>query len=155
MRRFRTLIMVVMTVLNVFLVLLKEALNNCLMSSKAHFAMIPAALKKELSSKVDAEVISEKSVSGGSINQAARIELSSGNSCFLKWNRTADPEMFNKEQKGLETLSRAQTDLCIPEVYATGATAEGTGYLVQEYMSEGHLQPHSATDFGRDLAQLH
>jgi|SRR5699024_4318764 len=117
--------------------------------------MIPAALKKELSSKVDAEVISEKSVSGGSINQAARIELSSGNSCFLKWNRTADPEMFNKEQKGLETLSRAQTDLCIPEVYATGATAEGTGYLVQEYMSEGHLQPHSATDFGRDLAQLH
>ena len=117
--------------------------------------MIPPSLKKALQESLNSDIKSITGISGGSINRAARLELASGKLCFVKWNETADPDMFVKEQKGLEALTAAGTMLCIPEVYTTGRTTEDTGFLVQEFIDEGRPKKDSARNFGRELARLH
>lgn len=117
--------------------------------------MIPDSIKREITKLLGKQIESANRVSGGSINQAAKIALSDGRSCFLKWNTSADPDMFVKEEKGLELLKSADTSLRIPDVFASGKTENGTGFLLQEFIDEGHSSPKSAVDFGKSLAELH
>lgn len=117
--------------------------------------MIPDSLQPLLWDTLGREIASTRRVSGGSINQAAKITLADGTDCFLKWNRSADPRMFSVEEKGLALLDSAETTLRVPEVFATGQTEEGTGFLVQEFLVEGRAGPGSPRQFGRGLAQLH
>lgn len=117
--------------------------------------MIPENVKTQVEQSLDTSIEGVQRVSGGSINQAAKITLGDGRECFLKWNRTADPDMFIKEEKGLTLLKSAGSDLQIPEVFATGKTKDGTGYLVQAFIREGSAGPNSAASFGEALADLH
>jgi fructosamine-3-kinase len=117
--------------------------------------MIPDSVKQQLQQSLNQEINSTQSVSGGSINRAAKITLSDGQTCFLKWNSTADPNMFVVEEKGLELLNSADTTLRVPDVFATGETKNGTGFLLQEFISEGRSTPTSAEKFGQALAALH
>lgn len=117
--------------------------------------MIPDEIKNHIQQSLDLNVESIQRVSGGSINQAARLILSNGTSCFLKWNPTAKPDMFAKEQLGLELLDSAETSIRIPEVYATGATGNNIGFLLQEYIEQGQSKSSSGEEFGRGLAALH
>lgn len=117
--------------------------------------MIPDQLQSYVQEALGQQITSQRGVSGGSINQAAKIILSDGKSCFLKWNTSADPQMFAAEEKGLELLASADTELRIPDVFATGQTENGTGFLVQEFITEGNSQPESAQQFGQGLARLH
>lgn len=117
--------------------------------------MIPDALQSQLQQSLDQPIESQRRVSGGSINQAAQITLADGTSCFLKWNKSADPHMFDAEQKGLKLLNAANTGLRLPEVYATGTTRDGIGFLVQEFIIEGSSRSDSAERFGQSLAELH
>lgn len=117
--------------------------------------MIPDSVKQHIQQAVDQSVTSVQRVSGGSINQAAKVTLDDDTFCFLKWNTSADPHMFNVEKKGLQLLTSADTSLRIPSVLATGQTDEDTGFLLQEFIVEGRSKPNSAGDFGRALAQLH
>ncbi|MCW9708703.1 fructosamine kinase family protein [Fodinibius salsisoli] len=117
--------------------------------------MIPATVRQSLEQALEADVSSATSVSGGSINKAARITLSDHRQCFLKWNSHADPAMFVKEEKGLQLLRSADTQVVIPEVYAIGTTEDGIGWLAQEYLQEGNAQSNSAEIFGKELAALH
>lgn len=117
--------------------------------------MISDALRSRLQQQLDARIADIRSVSGGSINRAAKLSLSDGRDYFLKWNTTADPDMFVKEEKGLNLLASADTGLRIPEVLGTGTTAEGTGFFIQEFVREGKSQPGSPEQFGRALAALH
>lgn len=117
--------------------------------------MIPISVKQHIQQAVDQSVTSAQRISGGSINQAAKVTLNDGTVCFLKWNTSADPEMFVVEEKGLELLASAGTPLRIPDVLGTGQTDEGIGFLVQGFIAEGRAKPNSAVNFGRALAQLH
>lgn len=117
--------------------------------------MIPDAIRQQLRQKLGTQIDDIHSVSGGSINRAAKLTLSDGTSCFLKWNTSADPDMFVKENRGLKLLAAADTKLHIPSILALGKTTNDTGYLVLEYISEGQSTKHSAEDFGRQLAALH
>lgn len=117
--------------------------------------MIPDSVKEQIQQDTNLEITSAKRVSGGSINQAAKVTLTNDKTCFLKWNTTADPRMFSVEEKGLNLLASADTALKIPAVITTGQTDEKTGYLLQEFIEEGSPKPDSATNFGRELAQLH
>ena len=117
--------------------------------------MIPDPVKQQIQHALDQPVTSAQRVSGGSINQAAKVTLKDKTTCFLKWNTSADPHMFVVEEKGLALLTSADTSLRIPSVLTTGKTADGTGFLLQEFVTEGHSKPDSASDFGRALAQLH
>ena len=117
--------------------------------------MIPEELASAIRSCITGDIASARSVSGGSINQAAKLTLSDGRECFLKWNRTADPRMFVVEEKGLDLLKSAKTGLRVPEVLATGKTESGTGFLLQEFVKESRSKSDSAKSFGEELAQLH
>lgn len=117
--------------------------------------MIPDAIRQQLRKKLDTGIADIRSVSGGSINRAAKLILSDGTHCFLKWNSSADPDMFVKEKRGLKLLAAAETKLRIPSTLALGKTMDDTGYLALEYISEGRSTDHSAEDFGRQLAALH
>lgn len=117
--------------------------------------MIPNSVKQQIQQTVDQLITSTQQVSGGSINQAAKITLADGTTCFLKWNTSADPHMFVVEEKGLELLKSADTSLHIPFVLTTGQTHDNTGFLLQEFISEGRSKPNSASEFGQALAQLH
>lgn len=116
--------------------------------------MIPSALREKLNTVLPAPMVSGSAVSGGSINRAAKIVLEDRTTCFVKWNATADPEMFEKEKRGLQLLASAGTSLRIPHVLATGKVNR-TGFLVQEYVEEGRGQSQSASQFGEALADLH
>lgn len=117
--------------------------------------MIPDSVQQQLQQSLDQEIDSAQSVSGGSINRAAKIRLADGQTCFLKWNTTADPNMFTVEEKGLQLLNSANTTLRVPDVFVTGETDNGTGFLLQEFISEGRSAPNSAEEFGQALAALH
>lgn len=117
--------------------------------------MVPENVRTEVEHSLNKSINSVQRVSGGSINQAAKITLSDGQECFLKWNRTADPDMFIQEERGLKLLKNADTEMIVPTVFATGQTEDGTGYLVQEFIKEGHSRPNSAESFGKALADLH
>jgi len=117
--------------------------------------MIPNDVKSQVRQALNLNIISSQRVSGGSINQSAKITLSDGTDCFLKWNTSADPRMFEVEEKGLALLASANTELRVPQVLATGKTENGIGFLAQEFMQEGQANPDSADQFGRELAALH
>lgn len=117
--------------------------------------MIPDHLQSHIRQTLDQSIESAQQVSGGSINQAAKIMLSGGRECFLKWNHSADPVMFKKEEKGLNLLASAETALHVPKIFATGKTNDGIGFLVEEFFTEGRANSDSATNFGQALAHLH
>ncbi len=117
--------------------------------------MIPDSVKEHIRQVTGLGITESSSVSGGSINQAAKVSLSDGKTCFLKWNTSANPRMFSVEEKGLALLSSADTDLRIPKVFVTGETDNGTGFLLQQFIAEGQAKPNSASEFGQALAQLH
>lgn len=117
--------------------------------------MIPDSIKEHIQQATGQRIAESNSVSGGSINRAAKVTLSDGKICFLKWNTSADPRMFSVEKKGLALLSSADANLHIPKVIVTGETDNGTGFLLQQFVAEGQANPNSASEFGQALAGLH
>lgn len=117
--------------------------------------MIPDSVKTALQHTLDDTITSMERVSGGSINQAAKVILQNTGPCFLKWNKTADPDMFEKETSGLEMLSGAGTGLLVPGVIACKTSPEGTGFLLLEYFEQGIASEKSHINFGHALAELH
>lgn len=92
-------------------------------------------------------------LSGGSINDAWRLETDAGR-FFLKTN-SADryPSMFAAEADGLRRL-RIAGPLRVPAVIAHGDDHDDS-YLLLEWVEGGIKRPGFWTDFGRGLAQLH
>jgi len=117
--------------------------------------MLPDSLRSEIADKLDYKISSVSRVSGGSINEAAKLDIEEVGPAFLKWNRTADPDMFEKEVSGLNLLRDAETGLRVPEVLLQGTVNGSTGYLLLEYIEDGRPGNRSAQDFGEQLASLH
>lgn len=117
--------------------------------------MIPDSVSQQIRQTTGQSISSSKPVSGGSINQGAKVTLDDETTCFLKWNTSADPQMFIVEERGLDLLKSADTTLHIPDVLATGKTDDGIGFLLQQFIVEGRANPNSAANFGRALANLH
>jgi protein-ribulosamine 3-kinase len=92
-------------------------------------------------------------VSGGSVNEAYKVELASGN-YFLKVNRLDFfPQMFEKEDLGLSLLNNKSL-ITVPNVLFYGEF-ENHAYLVMEYIEECDLDKNYWAKFGEGLAQLH
>ncbi|MDF2436907.1 MAG: fructosamine kinase family protein [Bacteroidota bacterium] len=93
-------------------------------------------------------------LSGGSINNAYRIDASDKRSFFVKANNALlFPDMFEAEKKGLELL-HSKSEVKIPEVLFSGIYEEES-FLVLEFIKEGKGNNHSYQIFGRSLAALH
>jgi fructosamine-3-kinase len=121
--------------------------------------MLPSSLHKEivslLTGKYGREVIIEKagSLSGGSINEAFRLDTTEG-PFFMKYNRaSAHPRMFEQEARGLSLLHQAGA-VRVPAVVGHGD--DGTwSFIILEYLAPAGKGPSFWEDFGRRLAELH
>ena len=105
---------------------------------------------------LQAQIVGSRSVAGGDINQATRIELSDGRLAFVKSNLDAPRGMFPAEARGLDWLAQANA-IRTPKVYAV-CRRDATGqaaYLVLEWIAPGHPGKQFDERLGRSLAQLH
>ena len=117
--------------------------------------MIDAQLEHALRYVLGGAIKRAQRLSGGDINEAFELELSSGARVFLKTNARASPGMFPAEARGLDFL-RAAGELRVPEVLAVSSgQPDEPSFLVLELLAPG--QPCADFDerLGRGLARLH
>ena len=117
--------------------------------------MIHGELGQALRYALGASVKHARRLSGGDINDAFDLELSSGARVFLKTNERAQVGMFPAEARGLDWL-RAAGALRIPEVLAVSGGRPGEPcFLVLELLTPGPPVDDFDERLGRALAQLH
>lgn len=116
-------------------------------------------LSGELSAAVElalgARVQRARRLSGGDINEAFELSLSSGARVFMKTHAQAPPGMFPAEAHGLDWL-RAAAALRVPKVLAVSEGHEGEpGFLVLELLAPGRQARDFDERLGRGLSALH
>lgn len=100
-----------------------------------------------------AELKSSGPLSGGSINEAYKLETSQG-TYFMKYNHAGRyPEMFEKEAKGLKLLRNAE-EIRVPEVIGTGEAGD-LSFILLEYIDAAPKTKGFWNNFGTSLAKLH
>ncbi|SIP90733.1 Fructosamine-3-kinase [Alkalispirochaeta americana] len=101
-----------------------------------------------------ATIGTRRAVGGGSINDTALLELSSGETIFLKENDLHQGSLFQEEARGLVALARAPRGPRVPRPLGlfSGKTRQ---YLLMEYVPSGRPRGDFFTRFGRALARLH
>ena len=87
-----------------------------------------------------------RSVGGGSINQAFRIS-DGDRDYFLKLNQASQYAMFEAEALGLREMAATET-IRVPQPLCWG-TAEGSCYIVMEYLPLGNSSSDSWYQWGR------
>jgi fructosamine-3-kinase len=117
--------------------------------------VIGAELERTLRYALGSGIKGAQRLSGGDINDAFALELSSGTRVFLKTNGAASPAMFPAEARGLDWL-RAAGELRVPEVLAVSSGRAGEpSFLVLELITPGHRRADFDERLGRGLARLH
>ena len=117
--------------------------------------MIPGT-QSRIETALSARVVAVKSIAGGDINDAYRIELSDGRFAFVKSNLVAPKGMFPAEAKGLRWL-RETNVIRVPEIYAVcrdDATGQAA-FLVLEWLEPGQKAAKFDEYLGQGLAALH
>lgn len=97
-------------------------------------------------------IAARRTAGGGCIN-AAYVVDGGGQRWFVKTNDAAQRAMFEAEAEGLRELAQAAA-LRVPRPLCFGA-AEGSAYLVLEYLDLGSGGAKAATRLGEQLAVLH
>lgn len=99
------------------------------------------------------KIASAKSLSGGCINHASKIETNLG-SYFLKWNSNCEVDIFTREAESLNELYKASDGtLLVPKVFYAKELDERPAFIVMEYLQPGvHDQ---SEELGRGLAHIH
>jgi len=123
---------------------------------------VPVSLLQDVQETLQARtgapqtIVSAAPVAGGCINPAAKLEAQDGGHYFLKWNLASSPEMFGAESDGLEHLADAGP-LRVPEVFGLGGsgTATDPGWLLLEFILQGHPASDYGRQLGEGLARLH
>ena len=101
------------------------------------------------------KIIDITPLSGGAINQAARLDTTDG-PLFVKWNRSPLEGLFSAEAAGLGALARSDSRLYVPEIVAHRDPGEGeAGFLVTELLDETPRGPDFDEQLGLGLAELH
>ena len=103
-----------------------------------------------LAEALGAGVMSARRVSGGSINDAWRVELADGRRAFVKSRADAAPGEFAAEAAALRWLAEPGT-VSVPEVLAVADRR----FLALEWVEPGSLTDAGAEELGRGLARLH
>ncbi len=98
------------------------------------------------------EIISNRSVSGGCINQSYKIGGNDRN-YFVKFNQASQVEMFIAEALGLKQMYSTQT-ITVPQPICYG-TVGSSCYLVLEWLDLGGSSSQAWSEMGSQLAQMH
>jgi fructosamine-3-kinase len=135
---------------------------------------VPAALTAAAGEALGAAVTGGRSVSGGDLNDAWRLELADGRTVFVKTAADAPAGGYATEAAGLRWLGAAGA-LAVPEVLAVvdapadsasgrprveaqapnEEPASGLRLLALEWIDEGTLGLTGEEELGRGLAALH
>lgn len=91
-------------------------------------------------------------VGGGCIAHATRLSAAKG-TFFVKWGMHHVAKTFGAEAAGLNALRVAGSPLLIPEVISIESGEQG--YILLEWLNQGHASTQSWEAFGRGLAALH
>jgi fructosamine-3-kinase len=111
------------------------------------------ALAEALAAATGRRVVAARRASGGSINDAWRVELEGGERAFVKTRDRAPAGEYATEAAGLRWL--ADAGVAVPGVVAVGDGDEGPRFLALEWVQEGRLDDAGAEALGRSLAALH
>ena len=115
---------------------------------------LPAQLQQTLTAALNAQIVGDSPVGGGSISSAAHITLNDGRELLVKWRRHHSA-MFTVEGRGLELLHTAAA-LRVPQVFAQQETSGDTpGFIALEWLGQGPSNRQVEEALGRGLAQLH
>jgi len=107
-------------------------------------------LQSRLEKKFAEPIKSTVAVSGGSIANSCKLQLSSGRKFFLKQSRAGSTSSFASEALGLEELRKSGV-VRIPEV-----VDKGPDFLLLEWIEIGkNSSDSSMEELGRHLAGLH
>lgn len=101
----------------------------------------------------DIYVKRRRSVSGGDINRAYALELSDGNTVFMKSNRIENKDFFRAEAEGLAAIKSTKT-VRAPELIAFGTDANES-FLILEFIESGSGGKLSSEELGTALAGMH
>lgn len=101
-----------------------------------------------------ARIAGDRTVGGGSINDARLLELTDGRRFFVKTNRPALAEMFVREAEGLAALA-APGVIRVPRPIATGGGDGLRAFLVTEAIAAGRPGRDFFARFGARFAKLH
>jgi len=121
--------------------------------------MIPEEIQHSLTSwfwenqRYNFQILSLKSLGGGSINNVLLLDTSMGKLC-LKYNfSNAFPKMFENESDGLQLL-QSTGEIRVPRVIAVQVLSK-YAYLLLEYIVPGRPVNDFMAEFGRSMARLH
>jgi fructosamine-3-kinase len=112
--------------------------------------MLPAAVAEFITEQGWGQISALVPVVGGCINNGHLLTTTSGPKLFLKANRSAPPEMFQREAEGLAALAAASAGPRVPSAWLAGEQ-----FLLLEYLSPAPSAADYWPAFGRRLAQLH
>ncbi|MCG2419501.1 fructosamine kinase family protein [Aequorivita sp. F47161] len=111
------------------------------------------SLLQKIASKHNFQLIEEKPLFGGDINQVFLLKCAEGNFVAKINNVSKFPGMFAAEAKGLSLLKSSKS-FKIPEILGIG-TIENSSYLLMEYMPTGQPNKDFWKVFAENLASLH
>ena len=106
-------------------------------------------IKHKIESVIDDKIDSQRSISGGCINDAKIITTNSGNSYFVKTNSNSEKDIFLKEANGLRELAKANVIRVPNVIYAD------VNFIIIESIIPQTKAKLFWENFGRDFARLH
>ena len=102
-----------------------------------------------------ARVVRADSVSGGDINSAYRVSISTGDRIFVKANSIRNLNFFLTESNGLQAL-RSAKKIGVPAILGAGVDEKREiSFLVLEYIESSPRTASYWETFGHELAGLH
>lgn len=99
------------------------------------------------------EIARKRSIGGGSINAAYRIDGSGDRAYFVKLGNLAAYEMYAAEAAGLQAMHQTST-IRVPQPICWG-TSDSSAYVVMEFIELGRGGADSAAQLGQQLAAMH
>ena len=106
-------------------------------------------IKLKIESVIDDKIDSQRSISGGCINDAKIITTKSGKSYFVKTNSNSEKDIFLKEANGLRELAKANVIRVPNVIYAD------VDFIIIESIIPQTKAKLFWENFGRDFARLH
>jgi len=115
--------------------------------------IILSLLQQEIDKNIKIE--NQKMLGGGCINNAMHLKTSHGD-FFLKHNQNCPPDLFLREAESLQELSKPNSGLQIPKVFAaTELNDQQPAILLTEYLAPGGGSNKQDETLGQGLATIH
>jgi fructosamine-3-kinase len=126
-------------------------------SSELYFDrfMLPKILTQKITSITGTNITKTTPTGGGSICNAARLDMADDRQLLVKWRSRSVAGMFTAEAKGLQ-LMRATDTLRIPAIVIyEESDGDCPAFIVMEWLGQGGRGSDTGKALGHGLAEMH